>query len=124
MADYRIMITKNCNKRVKSKSSKSSVLIDFQTSLPHGSGLPVKVDPILFTFDDNVIAKREKFRAGEKTLLFASEEIIRQGWDTFRAVGLALNVIKDGQLYRRTHETFIDYCRDELNLKHMYECDL
>lgn len=41
------------------------------------------------------------------------EEIIRQGWDTFLAVGCALTTIRQKHLYRDRYRTFEEYCRQK-----------
>jgi hypothetical protein len=44
---------------------------------------------------------------------FASHEAtIERGLETFVEVGQAFMAIRDGRLYRATHRTFEDYCRD------------
>jgi hypothetical protein len=40
------------------------------------------------------------------------EEVIRRGLATFVEVGNALATIRDERLYRESHETFEDYCRE------------
>jgi hypothetical protein len=40
------------------------------------------------------------------------EDVIDRGLSTFVEVGEALLEIRDGRLYRSTHATFEDYCRD------------
>ena len=40
------------------------------------------------------------------------EHIIQLGLGTFYYVGSALLEIRDSRLYRSTHATFEDYCRD------------
>lgn len=48
----------------------------------------------------------------EKARLKELEAIVEQGLQTFYEVGKALVEIRDGKLYRETHKTFDDYCRD------------
>src|SRR6266540_534193 len=52
------------------------------------------------------IAKRERGR------LVELEGVIRHGLSTFIEVGNALMEIRDSKLYRATHKTFDDYCRE------------
>lgn len=44
------------------------------------------------------------------------EAVIRDGLQTFVAVGNALAAIRDGKLYKETHKTFEDYCRQKWNM--------
>lgn len=53
--------------------------------------------------------------AEEKTLA-TQEKIITAGVKTVFAVGEALRIIRDGKLYRDSHPTFEDYCREKWNL--------
>ena len=48
----------------------------------------------------------------EKTTLKEREETIASGLQTFVEVGRALCDIRDGKLYRASHETFEAYCQD------------
>lgn len=50
--------------------------------------------------------------ASEAQTLAAQEELIRRGMSTFVDVGNALAAIRDARLYRATHDTFEDYCRE------------
>lgn len=51
----------------------------------------------------------------------AREEItIRDGIESFKAVGLALARVRDGRLYRATHETFDAYCRERWDMDRTY----
>jgi len=43
------------------------------------------------------------------------EAVIREGMDSFQAVGAALKAIRDAKLYRSTHKTFESYCKDVWN---------
>jgi len=47
--------------------------------------------------------------------LEACETVIRRGLATFVEVGTALATIRDERLYRESHETFEDYCREAWN---------
>ena len=44
--------------------------------------------------------------------LHECEEVIERGLETFVEVGQALMVIRDGRLYKQTHSSFDDYCRE------------
>lgn len=44
--------------------------------------------------------------------LHECEEVIERGLETFVEVGQALMVIRDGRLYKATHSSFDDYCRE------------
>jgi phage N-6-adenine-methyltransferase len=49
---------------------------------------------------------------GEAERLAVLEQVIADGLQTFVDVGNALLEIRDGRLYRTTHGTFEDYCRE------------
>lgn len=51
-------------------------------------------------------------RRDEVAALRAYESEIEAGLATFIRVGRALSVIRDSRLYRATHDTFEDYCRE------------
>ena len=53
----------------------------------------------------------------EKQPLEVLESVIDAGMQTFVHVGNALLEIRDGRLYRHTHATFEDYCRERWGLK-------
>ncbi|MCC5805457.1 MAG: hypothetical protein JJU00_03925 [Opitutales bacterium] len=53
----------------------------------------------------------------ERTDLQYNEGIIAKGIDTFKKVGEALARIRDGRLYRESHTTFEEYCRERWNMK-------
>lgn len=53
----------------------------------------------------------------ERADLERHEATIARGLDTFMAVGEALAAIRDGRLYRLSHATFEDYCRERWGLK-------
>lgn len=53
----------------------------------------------------------------ETTELARCELLIERGLSTFVEVGEALLRIRDGRLYRETHRTFEDYCRERWDLK-------
>ena len=48
----------------------------------------------------------------ETNQLHDCEATIERGLETFIEVGIAFTVINDGRLYRATHKTFDDYCRE------------
>jgi protein gp37 len=48
----------------------------------------------------------------ENSKLKQCETIIERGQKTFYEVGMALKTIRDARLYRSTHRTFEDYCRE------------
>jgi hypothetical protein len=48
----------------------------------------------------------------EQRELLSHEHVIKSGLETFIEVGEALLSIRDGKLYRATHRTFEDYCRE------------
>ncbi|MBA2558446.1 MAG: hypothetical protein H0V07_00900 [Propionibacteriales bacterium] len=52
--------------------------------------------------------------------LATHEATIRAGLDTFVEVGAALLAIRDRRLYRTTHGTFEDYCRDRWTMDRTY----
>lgn len=51
------------------------------------------------------------------------ESVIERGLQGFYEAGKALKTIRDGKLYRQSHDTFEDYCRERWNLgkSHAYE---
>jgi hypothetical protein len=49
----------------------------------------------------------------EANCLLVLESTIETGKKAFEAVGIALASIRDDRLYRQTHDTFEDYCRDK-----------
>lgn len=53
----------------------------------------------------------------ERSCLKTHEAVIERGLKTFYEVGAALLEIRDGKLYRETHATFEDYCRERWQLK-------
>jgi len=53
----------------------------------------------------------------EKTELGNLEQVIEQGIRTFAEVGTALQMIRDGRLYRASHGTFEAYCRERWGFK-------
>lgn len=52
--------------------------------------------------------------------LHACEAIIERGLKTFYEVGTALLTIRDQRLYRDTHNTFEDYCRERWSIGHSH----
>lgn len=48
------------------------------------------------------------------------EKIIEKGLNTFYEVGSALNEIRKSKLYKETHSTFDDYCRERWGLTRDY----
>lgn len=53
---------------------------------------------------------------GERETLENCERVIQDGLDTFIEVGGALSVIRDQRLYRSSHKTFEDYCREKWDM--------
>jgi hypothetical protein len=49
----------------------------------------------------------------ESKLLDSLEKTIERGKQTFIEVGMALTQIRDQRLYRSSHKTFEDYCREK-----------
>jgi len=56
----------------------------------------------------------------ERATLDALEVTIERGLKTFVTVGSALSVIRDRKLYRETHGTFDDYCRERWGMSRFY----
>ena len=50
--------------------------------------------------------------SAEENALSYNEQRVSEGLERFRDVGLALASIRDNRLYRSTHATFEDYCRE------------
>lgn len=59
------------------------------------------------------VKPNNKLSAPEKTLFRKCETKIRHHFETFRPAGEALQTIRDKRLYRETHATFEDYCREK-----------
>jgi phage N-6-adenine-methyltransferase len=53
---------------------------------------------------------------GDYTTLEGCEAVIERGLATFVEVGEALLAIRDARLYRESHGTFEDYCRERWNM--------
>lgn len=53
---------------------------------------------------------------GERETLENCERVIQSGMDTFMEVGGALTVIRDQRLYRASHKTFEEYCREKWDM--------
>ena len=56
----------------------------------------------------------------EATRFEACESIIENGQQTFMDVGRALLEIRDSHLYRSTHKTFDEYCRERWSMERTY----
>ena len=56
----------------------------------------------------------------ESKLLADAEDLITNHWTVFCEVGLALNDIKEFELYREKYASFADYCKDKLKM-HVYK---
>ena len=53
----------------------------------------------------------------ESSKLERCETVIQTGLATFMEVGAALAEIRDGKLYRQSHKTFEDYCREKWGMQ-------
>jgi len=64
----------------------------------------------------------ETLNKSEKQEFRKCEAVIRRGVKTFVEVGTALKRIQEGQLYRESHTTFDEYCKDrwEMSRAHAY----
>src|ERR1700730_9474831 len=56
--------------------------------------------------------------AGESARLLERETVIEKGFQSFVEVGIALSEIRDERLYRETHETFEEYCRERWGMSY------
>jgi hypothetical protein len=56
----------------------------------------------------------------EQIELYACEEVIGSGWNTFAQVGLALARIRDLRLYKTDYHTFDAYCRVKWQYQRIY----
>jgi len=56
----------------------------------------------------------------ERGRLLECEAVIERGLETFHAVGRSLLTIRDTRLYRQTHATFEDYCRQRWGIDRTY----
>ncbi len=65
----------------------------------------------------------ELITPAESEELAALEAVIEKGKQTFVDVGAAFGRIQVGKLYRSTHKTFEDYCREKLGWekRHVYQ---
>lgn len=59
-------------------------------------------------------------QAIEKQELLRHEAVIERGIKTFIEVGTALMAIHDGALYRESHNTFEDYCRERWGMSRIH----
>lgn len=57
-----------------------------------------------------------KLNAAERTKLAKFEATIQGHFESFRLAGDALQNIRDSRLYRETHATFEDYCREKWDM--------
>jgi uncharacterized Zn finger protein (UPF0148 family) len=57
-------------------------------------------------------AKALDLTTAERSRFAELEDVVARGLETFVQVGLALAEIRDSRLYRETHGTFEDYCRE------------
>lgn len=62
----------------------------------------------------------EVLQQNERLLLSTYESIVKKGRDSFIEVGNALMRIRDGRLYRETHNRFEDYCQEKWELSKRY----
>lgn len=58
------------------------------------------------------VSKKNQLSAAEKTSLAKHEDVIQHHFESFKDAGNALVAIRSGKLYRETHATFDDYCRE------------
>jgi len=65
-------------------------------------------------------AATEVLSQTEKLVLAACEADIKEDVERFMRVGNALMRIRDGRLYRESHETFEEYCQDKWNMSRQY----
>lgn len=67
--------------------------------------------------DVTIIPTATDLTTPEATRLGALETVIDRGMKTFVEVGNALAEIRDNRLYRATHRTFEEYCRERWGIK-------
>lgn len=104
-------------------STSSTVEIEFlQTVREQRNSLDIELIPGLLHGDCgcNFPKKKEKLDEIDRDLLAGAEELITNCWDTFCEVGMALNDIKEFELYREKYPSFADYCKDKLKM-HIYK---
>jgi hypothetical protein len=65
-------------------------------------------------------ATLESITPDEVVLLTACEQTIADGMESFKSVGRALVKVRDSRLYRATHATFEDYCRERWQMDRTY----
>lgn len=69
---------------------------------------------------ETVVVTDVQLSLTERGNLQRLEGIIERGLSTFNDVGAALSVIRDSRLYRESHKTFEDYCRDRWGMSKSY----
>ena len=65
-------------------------------------------------------AALESITPDEVVLLADCEQKIADGMESFKAVGRALVQVRDSRLYRATHATFEEYCRERWQMDRTY----
>lgn len=55
----------------------------------------------------------QEWTAAKETMLAACEQELKETAESFIRAGNALMRIRDSQLYRKTHDTFEDYCKEK-----------
>jgi hypothetical protein len=68
--------------------------------------------PALPAATDQQLLSDDQLTSEERTLLASLETIIDQNLHSFMKTGEALRTIRLDRLYRQTHKTFEDYCRE------------
>jgi hypothetical protein len=58
------------------------------------------------------LVRVDRLAPAERRRLADLEQVVERGFRTFVSVGLALSEIRDQRLYRETHKSFEDYCRE------------
>jgi hypothetical protein len=61
---------------------------------------------------------------GDRVALRHLEETINEGVGALVRAGNSLRVIRDGELYRETHESFAEYCREHWGMAPDYAHEL
>lgn len=64
--------------------------------------------------------KLQELSKTEKDLLIDCESVIEKGIEAFKDTWYALLEIRENRLYRSTHKSFKDYCKDKWNISESY----
>lgn len=75
---------------------------------------------VTVSFREEDVGQDLELSVTEKTELEQLESVISKNLGAFYEVGCALAKIRDSRLYRETHATFEDYCRERWDMSHQH----